>query len=44
LNNKKKKLKHKLLEQGWAKFLPTWVGVDVMEFLTGGDGVDAMES
>jgi hypothetical protein len=37
-------LKHKLLKQGWAKNLLAWVGVDVMEFITGGNGVDVMES
>jgi hypothetical protein len=44
LNKKKKKLKHKLLEQGWAKVLHVWVGVDGMEFLAGGNGVDVKES
>jgi hypothetical protein len=48
LSNKKKKLKLKLLEQGWAKILLAWTevgnGVDMMEFLVNGDGIDTMES
>jgi len=48
MSNKKKKLKPKLLEQGWDRVLAAWAGVgngtDVMELLAGGNGVDAMES
>ncbi len=48
MSNKKKKLKLKLLEQGWAKISLAWTKANnetnVMEFLVGGDRIDTMES